>query len=222
MTGSPLPHARLRHLGTVPYDRAWQAMQAFTAERHMASADEFWLLEHPPVFTLGRSGRREHLLDTHGIPVVKSDRGGQVTYHGPGQAMIYTLVDIARLGLGIRPFVTALEHGVIDAMGAVGIAGDVEAGAPGVYVNGRKIASIGLRVRRGRTYHGISLNVDMDLAPFSRINPCGRVGLQMTQCSDFEASPSVTRWGEAVAGAVTARLGLSMALASPRSPAAAC
>jgi lipoyl(octanoyl) transferase len=178
-----LPPPIVRHLGLVEYEPTWRAMQRFTAQRHAGTPDEIWFLEHPPVFTLGVSASRAHLLSPGDIPVVQIDRGGQVTYHGPGQLVVYPLVDLARAMLGVREFVSALEAAVIELAADYGIAAESRREAPGVYVGGRKLASIGVRVRRGGSYHGLALNVALDLAPFSRINPCGYAGLQMTQLS---------------------------------------
>ncbi|MFW5969421.1 MAG: lipoyl(octanoyl) transferase LipB [Halofilum sp. (in: g-proteobacteria)] len=166
--------------GRVDYEPAWRAMQAFTDARDSATPDEFWLLEHPPVFTLGRVARPEHVLDAGDIPVVQVDRGGQVTYHGPGQLVLYTLVDLRARGIGVRGLVALLEGAVIDVLGAEGVQACRRDGAPGVYVDGRKIAALGLRVRRGCSYHGLALNVDCDLRPFARIDPCGYRGLEVT------------------------------------------
>lgn len=164
-------------------------MKAWTGARDAESPDEVWVVEHPPVFTQGLNGKAEHLLATGDIPVVAVDRGGQVTYHGPGQIVVYPLLDLERADLGVRTLVDALEGAVVDLLAARGIEGYPKPEAPGVYVAGRKIASLGLRVRRGRCYHGLAVNVDMDLAPFGRINPCGYAGLEMTQlkdlCEDF-------------------------------------
>jgi lipoyl(octanoyl) transferase len=176
---------RLKWLGRVPYEPTWRAMQRFTNERDAATADEIWLLEHEPVFTLGMNADRAHLLTPGSIPVVQIDRGGQVTYHGPGQLLIYPLIDMRRAGLGVRDLVTALERAVIDYAGALGIEAASRANAPGVYAENRKLASVGLRIRRNGSYHGLALNVRMDLEPFSRINPCGYAGLEMTQLSEF-------------------------------------
>jgi lipoyl(octanoyl) transferase len=175
--GGPL----IKWLGRVEYEPTWRAMQAFTDERNSNTPDEIWFLEHPPVFTLGMSGRREHLLAPGDIPVVQIDRGGQVTYHGPGQLVVYPLIDLRRAGFGIRDFVTALERAVIDYAAEFGVIAEGRRNAPGVYVQGRKLASVGIRVRRGAAYHGLALNVNLDLEPFSRINPCGYEGLEMTQ-----------------------------------------
>jgi lipoyl(octanoyl) transferase len=162
------------------FEPVWRAMQQFTDRRGADTPDEIWFTEHPPVFTLGLNARREHLLAPGAIPVVQIDRGGQVTYHGPGQLMVYPLLDLKRAGLGVRDLVTALERSVVDLVGEFGIAAATRPDAPGVYVDGRKLASVGLRVRRGASYHGMALNVDLDLEPFSRINPCGFAGLEMT------------------------------------------
>ena len=160
-------------------------MQAFTAARTADTPDEFWVLEHPPVYTQGQAGKPEHLLHATDIPVIHIDRGGQITYHGPGQLVIYTLVDLRRRGYGIRELVRRMEQAVIDMLAAHGVVGERVNGAPGVYVGGAKIAALGLRVKHGCTYHGLALNVDMDLAPFSAINPCGLAGLAVTQCRDL-------------------------------------
>lgn len=160
-------------------------MQDFTEQRTAATADELWFLEHPPVFTLGRNGKEEHLLDPGTIPVIRVDRGGQVTYHGPGQLVVYTLLDLRRRQLGVQSLVNRLEQAVIDLLAAQAVPAHRRAGAPGVYVEGRKIAALGLRVRRGCSFHGLSLNVDMDLAPFARINPCGYRDLEVTQLADL-------------------------------------
>jgi lipoyl(octanoyl) transferase len=168
-------------LGRVDYARTWRAMQSFTDERDATTPDEIWFLEHGPVFTQGLNGKREHLLAPGDIPVVGIDRGGQVTYHGPGQLVVYPLIDLRRLGMGVRELVVALETAVVALAAAHGISASGRRDAPGVYVEGRKLASLGLRIRRGCSYHGLALNVDMDLEPFGRINPCGMTGLEMTQ-----------------------------------------
>ena len=180
-----VPAPLIRHLGRVDYEPTWRAMQRFTDARGADSADEIWFLEHPPVFTLGVNASRAHLLAPGDIPVVQIDRGGQVTYHGPGQLVVYPLIDLKRAGLGIRAFVSALEHAVIALAAAYGISAAGRRSAPGVYVGERKLASIGVRVRRGGAYHGLALNVAMDLEPFGRINPCGYAGLEMTQLSQL-------------------------------------
>ena len=175
----------VKSLGLVDYEPTWRAMQALTEARDADSADEIWLLQHPPVFTLGLAGKREHLLAPGKIPVIAIDRGGQVTYHGPGQLVAYVLVDLKRRGLGVRRLVSVLEQAIIGLLAADHIDAVARPDAPGVYVDGRKIASLGLRVRRGCSYHGLSLNVDMDLSPFRRINPCGYAGLEVTQLRDL-------------------------------------
>src|SRR4051812_14995316 len=178
---TPPPEAVIRRLGLVDYAPTWDAMKRFTDERSAETPDEIWFLEHPPVFTLGMNAKPEHLLAPGDIPVVQIDRGGQVTYHGPGQLVVYPLIDIRRAGLGVRDLVTALERAVIACCKTFGIDAECRKNAPGVYVSGQKIASVGLRIRRGASYHGLAFNVNMDLEPFQRINPCGYAGLQMTQ-----------------------------------------
>ena len=180
-----VPAPVIRHLGLVEYQPTWRAMQRFTEERTAATPDEIWFLEHPPVFTLGMNASHAHLLAPGDIPVVQIDRGGQVTYHGPGQLVVYPLLDLNRAHLGIRDFVTALEQAVIDLAAQFAIPAQAQRRAPGVYVGGRKLASIGVRVRRGGSYHGLAVNVALDLAPFARINPCGYAGLEMTQLSQL-------------------------------------
>jgi len=178
---SPAQDGAIRRswLGRRDYEPLWRAMQAFTEARGADTPDEVWFTEHPPVFTLGLNGRREHLLAPGDIPVVQVDRGGQVTYHGPGQLMVYPLIDLRRAGIGVRALIDALEGSVVDLLAASGVTGAPRRDAPGVYVDGRKLASVGLRVRRGASYHGMALNVDLDLEPFTRINPCGYAGLEM-------------------------------------------
>lgn len=171
----------VRELGRARYLDTWRAMQAFTDQRGADTPDELWVLEHEPVFTLGMNADPAHLLTPGDVPVVQVDRGGQVTYHGPGQLVVYPLIDLRRAGLGVRDLVTALEQAVIATAAGFGIVAATRSGAPGVYVEGAKLASIGIRVRRGASYHGLAVNVDMDLGPFSRINPCGFEGLAMTQ-----------------------------------------
>lgn len=178
----------VRQLGRRDYVPVWQSMRTFTDKRHEETRDELWLVEHPPVFTVGLNGKPEHLLTPGDIPVVQVDRGGQVTYHGPGQIVAYALLDLRRLRLGPRQLVTALEQGVIGLLAEYGIEGVGRREAPGVYVNGAKVAALGLRIRRGCCYHGLSLNVAMDLEPFSRINPCGYPGLKVAQLREFMAA----------------------------------
>ena len=186
-----LPEPLVRRLGVVPYEPTWRAMQRFTDERTPATRDEIWLLEHPPVFTLGMNADPAHVLAARDTEVVRIDRGGQVTYHGPGQLVVYPLLDLRRAGLGVRDLVTALERAVIDYAAELGIAAECRREAPGVYVAGRKLASVGIRVRRGSSYHGIALNVCNDLEPFGRINPCGYAGLEMTRLADLCAAAEV-------------------------------
>ncbi len=176
---------RVKQLGCLPYQSVWQAMRDFTDTRDAGTCDEVWLLQHEPVYTQGQAGKPEHLLSANGIPVVKSDRGGQITYHGPGQLIAYLLIDLRRQGLGVRQLVTLIEQAVIALLAGVGITANTRDKAPGVYVNEQKIASLGLRVRKNCTYHGLSLNLDMDLAPFAGINVCGYQGLQVTRLSDL-------------------------------------
>ncbi len=175
----------VRELGLVEYLPTWQAMQHFTNNRGPHTADEVWLLQHFPVFTQGQAGKAEHLLLPGDIPVVQADRGGQVTYHGPGQLVGYLLLDVRRLGFGVRELVNRIEHSLIDLLSGYGVEAAAKPDAPGVYVDGAKIASLGLRIRNGRSFHGLALNVDMDLEPFQRINPCGYAGLKMTQLRDL-------------------------------------
>tara|TARA_B100000378_G_scaffold20424_1_gene16021 strand:+ start:349 stop:1026 length:678 start_codon:yes stop_codon:yes gene_type:complete len=186
---TPMSALPLYRLGRQPYLPVWQAMSRFTDGRDSAEPDQLWLVEHEPVFTQGRAGKPEHLLMPGDIPVVASDRGGQVTYHGPGQIVLYPLLDVRRRGLGVRELVTLLESAVVDLLAQHGISARARPDAPGVYVGDEKIASLGLRIRRGCSFHGVALNVDMDLSPFSRINPCGYSGLKMTQLRDHLPGP---------------------------------
>jgi len=172
-------------LGEQDYESVWQDMRQYTDERDSTSPDQLWIVEHPPVFTLGQAGRKEHLINIGEIPVVQSDRGGQVTYHGPGQIILYTLLDLKRNRLGVRALVNCIEQTVIDLLKLHNITAKTSQDAPGVYVSDAKVASLGLRVRRGCSYHGLALNVDMDLEPFNRINPCGYPGLKVTQLADL-------------------------------------
>ncbi len=199
VAGNTTPRSRalrVRCLGIAEYRPVWEAMQAFTRQRTGDTGDELWLLEHPAVFTQGMNGKPEHLLAPGDIPVVAVDRGGQVTYHGPGQLLAYTLLDLARLGIGIRGLVEALEQSVVEWLAAQGITARARHDAPGVYVDGAKIAALGLRVRRGCSYHGLALNVDLDLEPFSRINPCGYQDMPVTRLVDLGISLSVAEVGE--------------------------
>ena len=189
----------IENLGLRPYQEIWDAMRAYTAARDATSEDQIWLVQHPPVYTQGQAGKPEHLLAPGDIPVIQIDRGGQITYHGPGQTVMYLLLDIRRAGIGIRALVSLIEASVIGYLQEQGISAQARADAPGVYVDGKKIASLGLRVRSGCTYHGVALNVDMDLEPFSRINPCGLVGMQMTQLRDLGVALDANAAGEALA-----------------------
>lgn len=197
--GSPLS-VTIRNLGLREYSDVFDAMKTFTQERTASTLDEIWFVEHPPVYTLGLSANREHVLDAGSIPVVKADRGGQVTYHGPGQLIAYVLLDLRRSGMSIKSLVYNLEQAIIDLLAQFGIRGARRSGAPGVYVDGRKIAALGLRVKRGRSYHGLALNVDLDTGPFNGINPCGYPGLPVTRLRDFgirlrahQAAPALSR-----------------------------
>lgn len=180
---------RIKQLGLRDFEPVWRDMQTFTDRRGAETADEIWLLEHPPVFTLGLNGKREHLLAPGDIPVVPCDRGGQVTYHGPGQLVAYLLLDLRRRNAGVKTLVHTLEQAVIDTLAELGVHGERRSGAPGVYVQDAKIAALGLRVRRGCCYHGLSLNRDMDLEPFTRIHPCGYKNLRVTQLSEHCRPP---------------------------------
>jgi len=182
--------AVIRNLGLQDYESTWLDMRRYTENRDAQTADEIWITEHPPVYTLGLNGKREHLLATGDTPVVNSDRGGQVTYHGPGQLIIYTLLDIKRLNLGIRSLVTTLEQAMIFALAQYGIIAVARTDAPGVYVTGKKIGSIGLRIKKNCSYHGLSINNHMDLAPFDHINTCGYSGLEVTQLADLGVTVS--------------------------------
>lgn len=175
----------IKHLGRADYEPTWHAMQAFTAARGPDTPDEIWLLEHPPVFTLGLAGKREHILHTTDIPIIPIDRGGQVTYHGPGQVVAYLLLDLKRRGYGVRELVARMEQAVIDLLADYDVTAERRERAPGVYVAGKKIAALGLRIKHGMSYHGLALNVDMDLTPFTHINPCGYAGLEATQLKDL-------------------------------------
>lgn len=190
---------QIHNLGLRPYQEIWDAMRAYTAARDATSEDQIWLVQHPPVYTQGQAGKPEHLLAPGDIPVIQIDRGGQITYHGPGQTVMYLLLDLRRAGIGIRALVSLIEESVIGYLQELGIRAQSRIDAPGVYVDGKKIASLGLRVRGGCTYHGVALNVDMDLEPFSRINPCGLVGMQMTQLRDLGVALDADAAGTALA-----------------------
>jgi lipoyl(octanoyl) transferase len=197
----------LRWLGRVDYEPTWRAMQRRTDEATAATPDEIWFLEHPPVFTMGMNAKAVHLLAPGDIPVVDIDRGGQVTYHGPGQLVVYPLLDLARLGLGVRALVEGIERAIVATVAQWGVEAYGKRNAPGVYVGARKVASVGLRIRRGRSYHGLALNVAMDLEPFARINPCGYAGLQMTQLSELGGPANVREVSEALAPQLLRALG---------------
>lgn len=210
----PMPsqnNLQVRHLGRRDYVSTWRAMQQFTAQRAANTADEIWLVEHPPVYTQGLNGKAEHVLTPGAIPVVQTDRGGQITYHGPGQLLAYVLVDLKRKGWGIRDLVNRLEHAVIDLLHDYGITAVARRDAPGVYVSGAKIAALGLRVKRGCSYHGLSFNVAMDLEPFSRINPCGYAGLPVTQLRALGGAADATEVAELLLKHLCTRLGYNSA-----------
>jgi lipoyl(octanoyl) transferase len=190
------PGIRVRRLGTVDFEPTWRRMQSFTAERQVDTADEIWLLEHPPVFTLGLGADAKHLLRDVEVPLIRTDRGGQITYHGPGQLVAYTLIDLRRRSLGVRALVAKLEQGLIELLAGYGIAGTRRERAPGVYVGNAKIGSLGLRVKGGCSYHGVSLNADIDLTPFGAINVCGYEGLAVTRLRDLGVADPTTRIGE--------------------------
>ena len=186
----------VKRLGRVEYEPTWQAMQSFTASRQPETPDELWIVEHPPVYTLGQAGKPEHVLQDIGIPIVKIDRGGQVTYHGPGQVVIYLLLDLARLKIKVRELVIAIEQAVIDFLASHEVTAERRDGAPGVYVGEAKIAALGLKIKNGCSYHGLSLNVDMDLSPFAAINPCGYAGLKVIQTKDLNVPLTPFEAGE--------------------------
>ncbi|HET9448733.1 MAG TPA: lipoyl(octanoyl) transferase LipB [Steroidobacteraceae bacterium] len=198
----------MRWLGRVEYEPTWRAMQAFTEERDPQTRDEIWFLEHPPVFTLGMNAAREHVLAPGDIPLVQIDRGGQVTYHGPGQLVVYPLLDVRRRGLGVRQLVMSLENGIIDLLASRNIEAVGRRDAPGIYVEGRKVASIGLRIRRGCSYHGLAFNVAMDLEPFRRINPCGYRGLEVTDLRTLGVSLELRNAAELLAPYLLGALGM--------------
>ena len=198
---------QVRYRNRQDYQGVYAAMIDFSGSRLPSTPDQVWFLEHDTVYTLGMAGKHEHILDSGNIPVIQTDRGGQVTYHGPGQLVVYLLVDLKRKGLGIKQYVSSLEQIVIDLLEIQGIAGQRRAGAPGVYVDDRKIAALGVRVRRGCCYHGLALNVNMDLLPFQRINPCGYPGLEVTQLADFGVDMSLEQVAERLLPLLISRLG---------------
>ncbi|MEO5860891.1 MAG: lipoyl(octanoyl) transferase LipB [Burkholderiales bacterium] len=185
------PSLTTKHLGLADYESTWRAMQVFTARRSVDTNDEIWLLQHPPVYTQGLAGRPEHLLTTPSIAVVKTDRGGQITYHGPGQIIAYVLFDLKRKGIGVKELVRRIEQSIIDLLRDYGVDAERKPGAPGVYVKGAKIAALGLRVKNGCSYHGLALNVAMDLTPYSAINPCGYAGLKVTDLATLGVRASI-------------------------------
>jgi len=202
--------ALVRKLGRQPYAPVWRAMQAFTDARGDATTDEIWVVEHDPVFTLGQAGKPEHVLMPGDIPVLHVDRGGQVTYHGPGQLVVYPLLDIRRLGVGVRDYVQRIEQAITDTLAGWGIAAARRDGAPGVYVGDAKIAALGIRVRRGCTFHGLAFNIAMDLGPFRRINPCGYAGLEVTSVVDCGGPASLAAARDALLPALAAQFGLAL------------
>lgn len=183
----------IRDLGMQDYEPTWKKMQDFTAARDENSNDELWCLQHPPVFTMGLNGKKEHLLNIKDIPVINIDRGGQVTYHGPGQLVIYTLIDLQRLGIGVKELVSIIENSIIKLLQQYSIEAQGKENAPGVYVDGAKIAALGLRIKKNKSYHGLSLNIDMDLTPFQQINPCGYAGMAVTQITDLKSGLDLMR-----------------------------
>jgi lipoyl(octanoyl) transferase len=205
VTATPAPPV-IRHLGLVEYEPTWREMQTFTDDRDADEPDQIWLLQHPPVYTLGMAGDASHVLSAGDTPIVKIDRGGQVTYHGPGQLVVYPLLDLRRLRMGVRDLVSLLEQSVIDCVAEYGIDAAARPDAPGVYVDGRKLASLGLRIRRGCSYHGLALNIDMDQSPFSGINPCGYEGLEVTQISELAEHADIDRVAEDLLAKLLARL----------------
>lgn len=198
---------RVRYLGLQPYEPSLQAMQEFTDRRDAETVDEIWLLQHEPVFTQGQAGKDEHLLQQTHIPIIKTDRGGQVTYHGPGQLIAYILIDLKRLGIGVRQLVSLMEEAIIDTLAQWQVTAYGKPDAPGVYVDNAKIASLGLRVRKGCSFHGLALNVAMDLEPFLTINPCGYAGLDMAQLADFADQPALETVSEQLLHHLTKKLG---------------
>lgn len=205
-----VPAALLRDLGRRPYEPVWRAMQAFTDRRDDATPDELWMVEHEPVFTLGQAGKPEHVLMAGDIPVLHVDRGGQVTYHGPGQLVLYPLLDLKRLRVGVREYVERIEQAVIDTLADWNIEGARRCGAPGVYVNDAKVMALGIRVRRGCTFHGLAFNVAMDLEPFRRINPCGYAGMQVTSVADLGGPSGLDAVKSALVAHVARQFGLAV------------
>lgn len=203
----PVSETGVRRLGRTQYKAVWRAMQEYTARRGADDMDQLWITEHDPVYTLGVAGREAHLPRVaNGIPVIRTDRGGQITYHGPGQVVVYLLLDLRRNGLTVRALVRTMEQAVMDLLAAHGVAAQGRADAPGVYVDGAKIAALGLRIRNGCCYHGLAFNADMDLSPFHAIDPCGYSGLAVTQARDFGIADGVERLGEQLVGHLQDRL----------------
>ncbi|WP_363800829.1 lipoyl(octanoyl) transferase LipB [Lysobacter firmicutimachus] len=211
------PPAQLRDLGRQPYEPVWRAMQAFTDARDGGTADELWLVEHDPVFTLGQAGKDEHVLMPGDIPVIHVDRGGQVTYHGPGQIVLYPLLDLRRLRVGVREYVDRIEQAVIDTLAEWNIEGARRDGAPGVYVAGAKVMALGIRVRRGCTFHGLAFNIAMDLEPYRRINPCGYQGLQVTSVVDLGGPSGMDQVKPVLVAQIARQFGLTVEDAAPPS-----
>jgi len=205
----------VRDLGRQPYEPVWRAMQRFTDARDEGSLDELWVVEHDPVFTLGQAGKPEHVLVPGDIPVLQVDRGGQVTYHGPGQLVVYPLLDLRRLKLGVRDYVCRIEQAVIDTLLEWNIIATRRDGAPGVYVAGAKVAALGIRVRHGRSFHGLAFNIAMDLEPFGRINPCGYAGLQVTSMLDLGGPSGMDAVKPVLLGELARQFGLGLRPASP-------
>ncbi|UOF17587.1 lipoyl(octanoyl) transferase LipB [Lysobacter capsici] len=211
------PRAQLRDLGRQPYEPVWRAMQAFTDARGADTPDELWLVEHDPVFTLGQAGKDEHVLMPGDIPVIHVDRGGQVTYHGPGQIVLYPLLDLRRLKVGVREYVDRIEQAVIDTLAEWNIEGARRDGAPGVYVAGAKVMALGIRVRRGCTFHGLAFNIAMDLSPYQRINPCGYQGLQVTSVLDLGGPSGMEQVKPVLVAQLARQFGLTVEDAEPLS-----
>ena len=213
-----VPPAQVRDLGRVAYEPVWRAMQRFTDARDQDTPDEVWLVEHEPVFTLGQAGKPEHVLAPGEIPVLHVDRGGQVTYHGPGQIVLYPLLDLRRIGIGVREYVCRIEQAIIDTLDEWNIGGQRREGAPGVYVAGAKVAALGIRVRRGCTFHGLAFNIGMDLEPFHRINPCGYQGLQVTSMRDLGGPSSMDAVKPVLLDHIARQFGLALEEEGDSSP----
>ena len=210
--------ARAFDLGRQAYEPVWRAMQRFTDARDQDTPDELWLVEHEPVFTLGQAGKAEHLLHVTDIPLVKIDRGGQITYHGPGQIVLYPLLDLRRIGIGVREYVCRIEQAIIDTLDEWNIGGQRREGAPGVYVAGAKVAALGIRVRRGCTFHGLAFNIGTDLEPFHRINPCGYQGLQVTSMQDLGGPSSMEAVKPVLLDHIARQFGLALEEEGDSSP----